>query len=103
MRSVSVSNLPGEENFGFEKDEELPNSPLVNNWVYIKIGEERKMKFLFLTLVICTLMKLYRYIYLFSKYSRMMRFLLNQMAMMWFKFEEIRFQKSQKSVLIQCI
>ena len=38
MRSVSVSNLPGEENFGFEKDEELPNSPLVNNWVYIKIG-----------------------------------------------------------------
>ena len=30
MRSVSVSNLPYEENFGFEIDEELlPNSPLV--------------------------------------------------------------------------
>ena len=29
MRSVSVSNLPYEENFGFENDEELPNSPLV--------------------------------------------------------------------------
>ena len=42
MRSVSVSNLPGEENFGFEKDEELPNSPLVNNWVYIKIGGTKK-------------------------------------------------------------
>ena len=48
MRSVSVSNLPGEENFGFEKDEELPNSPLVNNWVYIKIGGTKKMKFLLL-------------------------------------------------------
>ena len=29
MRSVSVSNLPYEENFGYENDEELPNSPLV--------------------------------------------------------------------------
>ena len=50
MRSVSVSNLPGEENFGFEKDEELPNSPLVNNWVYMKIGcwgTKNKIKFLF--------------------------------------------------------
>ena len=29
LRSVSVSNLPYEENFGYENDEELPNSPLV--------------------------------------------------------------------------
>jgi len=35
MRSVSVSNLPGEENFGFEKDEELPNSPL-NDEVFVE-------------------------------------------------------------------
>ena len=61
MRSVSVSNLPGEENFGFEKDEELPNSPLVNNWVYIKIGGTKKNEILIFihTLVIC-MMKLYR-------------------------------------------
>ena len=41
--------MPGEENFGFEKDEELPNSPLVNNWVYIKIGGTKKWNSYFYT------------------------------------------------------
>ena len=87
MRSVSVSNLPYEENFGFENDEDLPDSPLVNN---------KLMNILYIFLGI------YIYLFYYLKNSRMMKYLSNQMMMMWFKFEEIQFQKSQKSVWIQC-
>ena len=90
MRSVSVSNLPYEENFGFENDEELPNSPLVE-LPNSPLVNNKLMKILCVS---------YFNIH-YSKYSRMIRNLSNLM-MMWFKFEEIQFQKSQKSVLIQC-